>query len=77
MDKKSNNKVNKTVWCVAMRGRNPERPTCRIAGLPTEQRLEIGPNKGTILTALTTVSKDGLILERTIVETENLEKEDD
>ena len=27
-------------WCVAMRGRNPERPTDRTAGLPTEQRLE-------------------------------------
>lgn len=57
-------KNKKDVWCVAMRGRNPEKPTSRIAGLPTEQRLEIGPNKGTILTAMTTVSKDGLILER-------------
>lgn len=68
---KNDNNIKKTVWCVAMRGRNPKRPTCRIAGLPTEQRLEIGPNKGTILTALTTVSKDGLILERIEEKEEN------
>ena len=29
------------VLIVASRGRNPDKPTSRIAGLPTEQRLEI------------------------------------
>ena len=57
-------KIKKTIWCVAMRGRNPDNPSCRIPGMPTQQRLEIGHNKGEILTALTTVSKDFLILER-------------
>ena len=57
-------KIRKTMWCVAMRGRNPDNPSCRIPGMPTQQRLEVGPYKGTILTALTTVSKDGLIVEK-------------
>ena len=47
--------------CVAMRGRNPEKPTDRTAGLPTKQRLEIAP-KG-VDNTLTTVQKDNLVLE--------------
>lgn len=35
---------NKQYICVAMRGRPIENPSCRIAGLPTMQRLE--PNGG-------------------------------
>lgn len=47
---------------VRMTGRNPEHPTWRKKGLPTEQRLEF------VLTglanALTTVQKDNLVLEK-------------
>ena len=46
---------------VAMRGRNPERPTDRTAELPTEQRLEVAENG--IVNTLTTVQKDNLVLE--------------
>jgi len=49
---------------VAMRGRNPENPTSRVAGLPTEQRLEIG--EGYLANTLTSVQKDNLILEQEI-----------
>lgn len=49
---------------VAMRGRNPENPTSRVAGLPTEQRLE--PNGEGICNTLTTVTKDNLLLEEKI-----------
>ena len=48
--------------CVAMRGRNPERPTDRTPGLHTEQRLE--PNKDGLVNTLTTVQKDNLVLVR-------------
>jgi DNA (cytosine-5)-methyltransferase 1 len=46
---------------VAMRGRNPENPSDRTAGSPTEQRLE--PNSQGICTTLTSVQKDNLVLE--------------
>ena len=45
----------------AMRGRNPEDPSDRTAGVPTEQRLEI--NKKWFCNALTTVQKDNLVIE--------------
>lgn len=45
--------------CVAMRGRNPERPTDRTPGLHTEQRLE--PNRDGLVNTLTTVQKDNLV----------------
>lgn len=45
----------------AMRGRNPDNPSDRTAGSPTEQRLEIG-NEETSNT-LTTVQKDNLVVE--------------
>lgn len=48
---------------VAMRGRNPENPSDRTAGIPTEQRLE--PNKDGICNTLTSVQKDNLVLELT------------
>ncbi len=47
---------------VAMRGRNPDNPSDRTTGIPTEQRLELN-TKG-ISNALTTVQKDNLILEK-------------
>ena len=46
---------------VAMRGRNPDNPSDRTAGSPTEQRLE--PNSQGICNTLTSVQKDNLLLE--------------
>lgn len=46
---------------VAMRGRNPDNPSDRTAGNPTEQRLE--PNSQGICNTLTSVQKDNLIIE--------------
>ena len=43
-----------------MRGRNPDNPSDRNAGIYLVQRLEIG---GMISNCLTTVSKDTLVLE--------------
>ena len=45
----------------AMRGRNPEDPSDRTAGVPTEQRFEI--NEKGLCNALTTVQKDNLVIE--------------
>ena len=45
----------------AMRGRNPEDPSDRTAGVPTERRLEI--NEKGLCNALTTVQKDNLVIE--------------
>lgn len=45
----------------ASRGRNPENPSDRTVGIPTEQRLEIN-NKG-VSNTLTTVQKDNYVLE--------------
>ena len=50
---------------VAMRGRNPENPSDRTPGSPTEQRLE--PNSQGICNALTSVQKDNMVLERAIL----------
>ena len=48
--------------CVcASRGRNPENPSSRESGLPTEQRIELN-TKGTSNT-ITTVQKDNYVLE--------------
>jgi DNA (cytosine-5)-methyltransferase 1 len=44
----------------AMRGRNPENPSDRTTGAPTEQRLEI--NSQGISNTLTSVQKDNLVL---------------
>ena len=49
---------------VAMRGRYINDPNSRVSGLPTKQRLEIGVDGGDVLTALTTVLKDSMILEK-------------
>lgn len=46
---------------VAMRGRNPNNPSDRTAGAPTEQRLE--PNSQGICNTLTSVQKDNLVME--------------
>lgn len=47
---------------VASRGRNPDNPSDRTAGMPTEQVLE--PNADGVCNALTTVQKDSMILEK-------------
>lgn len=46
---------------VAMRGRNPDNPSERTAGSPTEQRLET--NSQGICNTLTSVQKDNLVME--------------
>lgn len=72
IDKKSNtlrtggglsqsDKHNCDLICVAQRGRNPDNPTSRKVGLPTEQRLE--PNLSGKTNCLSTVAKDNLILQ--------------
>lgn len=53
--------------CVAMRGRNPNNPYDRTAGSPTEQRLE--PNSQGITNTITSVQKDNLICDPTILQT--------
>lgn len=47
---------------VAMRGRNPNNPSDRRGGAPTERRLE--PNSQGICNTLTSVQKDNLVLEK-------------
>jgi DNA (cytosine-5)-methyltransferase 3A len=47
------------IQCVAMRGRNPENPKSRVAGLPTEQQLE--PRNDGKTNCLTSVQKDNLV----------------
>ncbi len=43
-----------------MTGRNPENPTSRMPGLPTDQRLE--PNKQGMCGTITTVQKDNIVV---------------
>ena len=45
---------------VAMRGRNPDNPSDRTSGIPTEQRLE--PNMQGICNCLKSVQKDNLVM---------------
>lgn len=51
--------VREEAVCVAMRGRNPENPKSRQAGLPTEQHLEFKSDGKT--NCLTSVQKDNLV----------------
>lgn len=46
---------------VAMRGRNPDNPSDRTPGNPTEQRLE--PNSQGLCNTITSVQKDNMVLE--------------
>ncbi len=50
---------------VAMRGRNPDNPSDRTAGSPTEQRLEM--NMQGTSNCLTSVQKDNLLLEKPLL----------
>lgn len=54
---------------VAMRGRNPENPSDRTVGGPTEQRLE--PNTQDMSNCLTSVQKDNLVKEEHIIQRSN------
>ena len=49
---------------VAMRGRNPDNPSDRTVGSPTEQRLEVNMQRTS--NRLTSVQKDNLLLENNI-----------
>ena len=50
---------------VAMRGRNPENPSDRTTGSPTEQRLEV--NMQGTSNCLTSVQKDNLVMESQVL----------
>ena len=58
--------VNEEPFIVASRGRNPDNPSDRTTGSPTEQRLEANMN-GTTNT-ITTVAKDNYVMEPVVCE---------
>ena len=60
-------KVLQAKQIVAMRGRNPDNPSDRTAGIYLEQRLE--PQEDGICNCLTSVQKDNLVLEKKNVKT--------
>ena len=53
--------INTEPFIVVSRGRNPENPSDRTPGSPTEQRLE--PNSQGLCNTLTTVQKDNYVVE--------------
>ncbi len=63
-------KVNEP-FIVASRGRNPENPSDRTAGIPLEQRLE--PNFSGCTNTLTTVQKDNYVAEPQVLRAERTE----
>lgn len=56
--------------CAASRGRNPENPSDRTAGIPTKQRLEI--NYTGCTNTLTSVQKDNYIVEPKVIQVGNI-----
>ena len=58
--------IHKEPFICASRGRNPENPSDRTAGIPTEQRLE--PNFSGCTNTLTTVQKDNYVCEPIVCE---------
>lgn len=58
---------------VAMRGRNPDNPSDRTVGSPTEQRLE--PNSQGICNTLTSVQKDNMVMESKIIKVGQISSE--
>lgn len=58
---------------VAMRGRNPENPSDRRAGVELEQRLEV--NDSDVANTLTTVQKDNLVLEEKAIKIRQADKQ--
>ena len=59
-------KVLQAQQIVAMRGRNPDNPSDRTAGIHLEQRLE--PKEEGICNCLTSVQKDNMVLESAIID---------
>ena len=57
---------------VAMRGRNPDNPSDRTAGSPTEQRLEM--NMQGTSNCLTSVQKDNLVMDKMLLIAKDGEK---
>lgn len=55
--------IERQIQIIASRGRNPDNPSYRTSGMPTEQVLE--PNPENICNTLTTVQKDNMLLEIT------------
>ena len=58
-------------FCVASRGRNPENPSDRTTGAPTEQRLE--PKFDGATNCLTSVAKDNYVIEPQMLRAERTE----
>lgn len=56
--------------CAASRGRNPENPSDRTAGIPTEQMLEI--NYSGCTNTLTSVQKDNYVVEPKVIKAGNI-----
>ena len=54
----------------ASRGRNPENPSDRTVGAPTEQRLEL--NSQGVSNTITTVQKDNYVVENRIIQVGNI-----
>ena len=54
----------------AIRGRNPDNPKSRVAGLPTEQMLEL--SEGGTANCLTSVQKDNVVVETSLIDTKNI-----
>ena len=65
----TDNYIEEPLAC-ASRGRNPDNPSDRTIGSPTEQRLEINQN-GTTNT-ITTVQKDNYVVEPKIIQVGNI-----
>ncbi len=63
--------VTEEPFIVASRGRNPENPSDRTVGAPTEQRLE--PNFSGCTNCLTSVSKDNYVCEPQVLRAERTE----
>lgn len=62
---KHNNRVMEPICC-SSRGRNPENPSDRTTGSPTEQRLEL--NETGCTNTLTSVQKDNYVLEPKVMQ---------
>ena len=62
---------NREPFIVASRGRNPENPSDRTTGAPTEQRLE--PNLSGTTNCLTSVAKDNYVCEPQVLRAERTE----
>lgn len=62
-DRTDDNFIKESTSC-AMRGRNPDNPSDRTAGIPTEQRIEVG---GDVANYITSVQKDSMVVEPNVL----------